>query len=122
MASDSIENLSTEDRSFLPTAEFAAQSNAKVELYAEADKDRLSFWEKQAQALTWEKKWDKTLEWESPYAKWFVGGKLNATVSALDRHIAMEAALHFTLKANRVIQGLFLMQIYSPMFVKHRMH
>ena len=88
MASDSIENLSTEDRSFLPTAEFAAQSNAKVDLYAEADKNRLAFWEKQAQALTWEKKWDKTLEWESPYAKWFVGGKLNATVSALDRHIA----------------------------------
>lgn len=99
MASDSIENLSTEDRSFLPTAEFAAQSNAKVELYAEADKDRLSFWEKQAQALTWEKKWDKTLEWESPYAKWFVGGKLNATVSALDRHIAdgngSRTAFHF---------------------------
>ena len=99
MASDSIENLSTEDRSFLPTAEFAVQSNAKVELYAEADKDRLSFWEKQAQALTWEKKWDKTLEWESPYAKWFVGGKLNATVSALDRHIAdgngSRTAFHF---------------------------
>ena len=99
MASDSIENLSTEDRSFLPTAEFAAQSNAKVDLYAEADKNRLAFWEKQAQALTWEKKWDTTLEWESPYAKWFVGGKLNATVSALDRHIAdgngSRTAFHF---------------------------
>ena len=99
MASDSIENLSTEDRSFLPSSEFAAQSNAQPDLYAEADKDRLAFWDKQAHALTWEKKWDKTLEWEVPYAKWFVGGKLNATVSALDRHIAdgngSRTAFHF---------------------------
>ena len=99
MASDSIENLSTEDRSFLPSSEFAAQSNAQPDLYAEADKDRLAFWDKQAHALTWEKKWDKTLEWEVPYAQWFVGGKLNATVSALDRHIAdgngSRTAFHF---------------------------
>ena len=99
MASDSIENLSTEDRSFLPSSEFAAHSNAQPGLYAEADKDRLAFWEKQAHALTWEKKWDKTLEWEVPYAQWFVGGKLNATVSALDRHIAdgngSRTAFHF---------------------------
>ena len=99
MASDSIENLSTEDRSFLPSSEFAAHSNAQPGLYAEADKDRLAFWDKQAHALTWEKKWDKTVEWEVPYAKWFVGGKLNATVSALDRHIAdgngSRTAFHF---------------------------
>jgi len=99
MASDSIENLSTEDRSFLPSSEFAAHSNAQPGLYAEADKDRLAFWDKQAHALTWEKKWDKTLEWEVPYAQWFVGGKLNATVSALDRHIAdgngSRTAFHF---------------------------
>ncbi len=67
---------------------FTAQANAQAALYGEAEKDRLAFWDKQAEALIWEKKWDKTLEWESPYAKWFVGGKLNATVSALDRHIA----------------------------------
>jgi len=99
MASDSIENLSTEDRSFLPSAEFAAQANAKADLYAEADKDRLAFWDKQAEALIWNKPWEKTIEWEVPYAKWFVGGKLNATVSALDRHIAegngSRTAFHF---------------------------
>jgi len=99
MASDSIENLSTEDRSFLPTAAFAAQANAKADLYAEADNDRLAFWDKQAHALVWEKQWEKTLTWEVPYAKWFVGGKLNATVSALDRHIAegngSRTAFHF---------------------------
>jgi acetyl-CoA synthetase len=88
MTSDSIENLSSENRTFAPSPEFSAQANAQVGLYAEADKDRLAFWDQQAQALIWEKKWDKTLEWESPYAKWFVGGKLNATVSALDRHVA----------------------------------
>ena len=88
MTSDSIENLSSENRTFAPSPEFSAQANAQVGLYVEADKDRLAFWDQQAQALAWEKKWDKTLEWESPYAKWFVGGKLNATVSALDRHVA----------------------------------
>jgi acetyl-CoA synthetase len=88
MTSDSIENLSTENRTFAPSPEFTAQANAQATLYGEADKDRLAFWDQQAEALTWEKKWDKTLEWESPYAKWFVGGKLNATVSALDRHVA----------------------------------
>ncbi len=88
MANDSIENLSTENRTFSPSPEFTAQANARADLYLEADKDRLAFWDQQAEALVWEKKWDKTLEWESPYAKWFVGGKLNATVSALDRHVA----------------------------------
>jgi acetyl-CoA synthetase len=88
MTSDSIENLSTENRTFAPSPEFTSQANAQAALYGEADKDRLAFWDQQAEALVWEKKWDKTLEWESPYAKWFVGGKLNATVSALDRHVA----------------------------------
>jgi len=88
MATESIENLSSEDRSFAPTSEFAAQANAQADLYDVAEKDRLAFWDEQARALAWEKPWAKTLEWEAPYAKWFVGGELNATVSALDRHIA----------------------------------
>ncbi len=85
---DSIENLSSENRTFAPTPEFAAQANAKADLYAHADKDRLAFWAEQANELLWEKKWDKTLEWDAPFAKWFVGGKINATVNALDRHVA----------------------------------
>ena len=88
MATESIENLSSEDRSFAPTPEFAAQANAQANLYDVADRDRLAFWDEQACALAWEKPWVKTLEWQAPYAKWFVGGELNATVSALDRHIA----------------------------------
>jgi len=48
----------------------------------------LAFWDEQASALTWHKKWDKTLQWDSPFAQWFVGGKINATVNAVDRHVA----------------------------------
>ncbi|CAN2225337.1 Acs Acyl-coenzyme A synthetases/AMP-(fatty) acid ligases [Candidatus Nanopelagicaceae bacterium] len=88
MTSDSIENLSNENRTFAPGSEFASRANAKADLYAQADADRLKFWEEQAGALAWEKKWETALDWQSPFAKWFVGGKLNATVSALDRHIA----------------------------------
>jgi len=86
--SESIENLSTENRTFAPSPEFAAQANAKGDLYAHADKDRLAFWDEQANALSWHKKWDKTLQWDSPFAQWFVGGKINATVNALDCHVA----------------------------------
>ena len=85
---DSIENLSSESRTFPPSSEFAAQANADASLYAHADKDRLAFWEEQASALQWEKKWDKTLQWDAPFAQWFIGGKINATVNALDRHVA----------------------------------
>ncbi len=85
---DSIENLGHENRHFPPSAEFAAQANAKADIYGVADADRLAFWAAQAEHLTWDQKWDTTLEWNSPYAKWFVGGKLNASVNALDRHVA----------------------------------
>ena len=85
---DSIENLSQENRLFPPSPAFAAQANAKPDLYAHADKDRLAFWEEQARELTWDKTWNQVLEWNSPYAKWFIGGKLNASVNALDRHVA----------------------------------
>ena len=98
-AGDSIENLSNEDRHFPPSPAFAAQANAKSDLYAQADKDRLAFWDEQARELTWHKTWDQTLEWNSPYAKWFLGGKLNASVNALDRHVAAgrgeRIAFHF---------------------------
>ena len=96
---DSIENLSQENRLFPPSPAFAAQANAKPDLYAHADKDRLAFWEEQARELTWDKTWDQVLEWNSPYAKWFLGGKINASVNALDRHVAagrgQRIAFHF---------------------------
>lgn len=84
---ESLENLLSEERTFAPSAEFAAQANAKPALYEEAEKDRLAFWEQQAGKLSWDKPWDTVLEWEAPYAKWFIGGKINATYNALDRHV-----------------------------------
>jgi acetyl-CoA synthetase len=96
---DSIENLGNESRQFPPSAEFAAQANAKADIYATADADRLAFWESQARELTWDQPWSSVLDWQVPYAKWFVGGKLNASVNALDRHVAQgrgnRVAFHF---------------------------
>jgi acetyl-CoA synthetase len=84
---DSIENLGSESRTFPPSAEFAAQANAQAGIYDLAESDRLAFWETQARELTWDKPWSSVLEWSAPYAKWFVGGKLNASFNALDRHV-----------------------------------
>ena len=84
---ESLENLLSEDRQFPPTSEFVAQANAKPELYDQAEKDRLAFWDAQAEHLSWQTPWNNTLEWQSPFAKWFVGGKINASVNALDRHV-----------------------------------
>ena len=86
--SESLENLSTENRTFPPSAAFAGQANASSELYSRGEKDRMAFWDEQASALNWHKKWDKTLQWDSPFAQWFVGGKINASVNAVDRHVA----------------------------------
>ncbi len=57
-------------------------------MYDEAEKDPLAFWEKQARELQWDAPWTKVLDWKVPFAKWFVGGKINASVNALDRHVS----------------------------------
>jgi acetyl-CoA synthetase len=85
--SSSLENLGTENRKFPPTPEFAAAANAKADMYVEAKADRLAFWEKQAHALHWDKPWTQVLDWKRPFAKWFIGGKLNASYNCLDRHV-----------------------------------
>jgi acetyl-CoA synthetase len=84
---ESLANLGHEDRLFPPSAEFAAQANAQASMYEEAEKDRLAFWEKQAHSLQWDAPWTTVLDWQPPFAKWFVGGKINASVNALDRHV-----------------------------------
>ena len=84
---ESLSNLLSENRTFPPTPEFAASANAKADIYDEAERDRLAFWEKQAEQLHWFKKWETVLDWKAPFAKWFVGGKLNASYNALDRHV-----------------------------------
>ena len=83
----SLENLSHENRTFPPSPEFVAQANALADLYDEAAQDRLAFWSRQADYLHWDKKWDQVLEWEAPNAKWFLGGKINASYNCLDRHV-----------------------------------
>jgi len=85
--SEALSNLGSENRTFAPTEAFASQANAKQEIYERADKDYLAFWEEQANNLYWHKTWDQVLDWQSPFAKWFIGGKLNASYNALDRHV-----------------------------------
>ena len=99
MSHETLENLSTETRTFLPSDEFAAEANAHPFIYAQANKDRIAFWEEAAELLQWDKHWDQTLDWQPPYAKWFIGGKLNASVNCLDRHViegrGERVAFHF---------------------------
>jgi len=87
MSSESFENLSYEDRTFSPSDSFVKNANAKSDIYQESDADRLAFWEKQANRLHWDKKWSQVVDWQLPFAKWFLGGKLNASYNCLDRHV-----------------------------------
>ncbi len=83
-----IEALFAERREFQPPAGLAQQANAGPGLYQEAEADYEGFWAKQAGSrLSWTKPWDKVLEWELPYAKWFIGGQLNAAYNCVDRHV-----------------------------------
>jgi acetyl-CoA synthetase len=71
-----------------PSEEFAAQANATEEMYREAEADRLAFWAKQAERLSWDTPFTEVLDWsEAPFAKWFVGGKLNVAYNCVDRHV-----------------------------------
>jgi acetyl-CoA synthetase len=86
--SETLSNLMHEERRFEPPADLAANANVKADAYAEADADRLAFWEKAADRLTWDTRWSKVLDWDNaPFAKWFVGGKINAAYNCVDRHV-----------------------------------
>ncbi|HEX6755790.1 MAG TPA: acetate--CoA ligase [Mycobacteriales bacterium] len=82
-----LSNLLHEERRFAPPDDLAAAANVQAEAYERAGKDRLAFWDEQARRLTWAKPWDKTLEWDTPFAKWFVGGQINAAYNCVDRHV-----------------------------------
>jgi len=83
-----LEALSFEDRTFPPPPDFAARANvADQAVYQEAERDFEGFWAKRAEDFHWSKRWTKILEWDVPYAKWFVGGKLNVSENCLDRHV-----------------------------------
>jgi acetyl-CoA synthetase len=83
-----IENLLVEDRTFPPDPAFAAQANATADLYAEAEADHEAFWARLArERIDWVEDFHTTLEWDLPFAKWFVGGKLNLAYNCIDRHV-----------------------------------
>lgn len=85
---ETLSNLSKEDRRFEPPEQLASDANLKEEAYARAAEDREAFWAEQADRLHWDQKWDQVLDWSNPpFAKWFVGGTINAAYNCLDRHV-----------------------------------
>ena len=81
-------DLLREDREFHPTAAFCAAANVKdAGIYLEAERDPEAFWARFASELEWSRPWDRVLDWQPPHAKWFVGGKINASVNCVDRHL-----------------------------------
>ena len=86
--SEPIEALLKEGRKFPPPKAFAKAARVKsAAIYREARRNPVRFWERQARELRWLKPWRKALEWKLPYAKWFIGGKLNVSDNCLDRHV-----------------------------------
>jgi acetyl-CoA synthetase len=85
-----IEAMLDEQRTFSPPADF--RNNAVISSdapYREARSDLEGFWAKlAAEKLDWIRRWDAVLRWDPPWAKWFVGGKINVAANCLDRHVA----------------------------------
>jgi acetyl-CoA synthetase len=82
-----IEALQHERRHFAPSPELSKHANAQPGIYEEAERDHEAYWKSWADKLEWMRPYDTVLEWNEPFAKWFVGGKLNASVNCLDRHV-----------------------------------
>ena len=83
-----IEALLSEHRSFPPPQGFRDHAVvADTDVYERAASDPEAFWAEQAGRLTWSRPWDTVLDWKAPWVTWFAGGRLNATVSCLDRHV-----------------------------------
>ncbi|MGH7837594.1 MAG: AMP-binding protein, partial [Candidatus Binataceae bacterium] len=85
--SEAIEALFSETRTIPPSPAFTAQANAKPGIYEAAERDWQGFWKSWADKLEWIEPYHTVLEWKEPFAKWFLGGKLNASVNCLDRHV-----------------------------------
>ena len=87
--SSAVEALLKEKRKFAPPKEFGKRAAVnRPAVYRDAAKNPAHFWERFARELDWFKPWKTTLVWKAPYAKWFVGGKLNVSYNCLDRHVA----------------------------------
>ena len=88
-----IDSILQESRVFPPPPEFARAAHlgsleAYRTLYARSLADPEAFWAEQAEGLAWIRKWDRVLDWQPPFARWFDGGLLNLSVNCLDRHVA----------------------------------
>ncbi len=83
------QDQSTTQATVPPSPEFAAQAVAQADLYERAAADRLGFWAEQAREnVTWDTDFTDVLDWSgAPFAKWFVGGRLNVAVNCVDRHV-----------------------------------
>jgi acetyl-CoA synthetase len=82
---ETIDTLLGEERRYPPTAEFAAQANAQPDIYERGFEE---FWETNGrERVTWFEPFTSLYEWELPYAKWYLGGKLNVTYNCVDRHV-----------------------------------
>jgi acetyl-CoA synthetase len=83
-----IQALLKEGRKFPPPKAFTKAARVKTTaVYQEAKRNPVRFWEREARELSWIKPWKRALEWKPPYAKWFIGGQLNASANCLDRHV-----------------------------------
>jgi acetyl-CoA synthetase len=83
-----IDALLKEDRQFPPTSEWKARAVVSDPgIYARAAEDPENFWAGFARELEWMRPWDQVLRWKPPHAEWFLGGKLNASVNCIDRHV-----------------------------------
>ncbi|KXT58214.1 acetate--CoA ligase [Gordonia sp. PS3] len=80
---------SSANQVYPPSPEFAADANATAQLYDRAEADPLEFWAQQARRLDWDTPFGEVLDWSNaPFAKWFVGGRLNVAYNCVDRHVA----------------------------------
>src|SRR5215211_9157132 len=87
-AGGGIDALLQEERRYPPSDEFKAQANWNdPAIYERAEADPEAFWAEQARAIDWFKPWDTVLEWNPPWAKWFVGAEVNASYNCVDRHL-----------------------------------
>jgi len=92
ISDQNLDSTLREDREFPAPAEFAAKAHVRSlaeyeELYARSIADPEAFWESAARELHWFAPWTKVLDWDLPWAKWFVGGKINISYNCLDRHV-----------------------------------
>jgi len=85
---DALSNLLHENRRFEPPRDLAAQANVTADEYDTAAADPVAYWERAAERLDWGSRWSEVLQWEPPFAKWFVGGTLNAAYNCVDRHVS----------------------------------